>query len=80
MLLPDNANLDHLKSDAETQFRKHGLRWRDSRNAAPGIQMFVERIASFLVIVGLAGLAIGGVGVSARALLFGRQNRHHPPL
>lgn len=65
MLLAQNANLDQLKLDAENQFSTHGLRWRDSRNGAPGIQMFVERIASFLVIVGLAGLAIGGVGVSA---------------
>lgn len=65
MTLDKDANLDQLKSEAESQFSKHGLRWRDSRNGAPGIQMFVERIASFLVIVGLAGLAIGGVGVSA---------------
>ncbi len=65
MLLAQNANLDLLKSQAETQFSTHGLRWRDSRNGAPGIQLFVERIASFLVIVGLAGLAVGGVGVSA---------------
>ena len=65
MLLAENSDLDQLKSEAETQFSKHGLRWRDSRNGAPGIQLFVERIASFLVIVGLAGLAIGGVGVSA---------------
>ncbi len=65
MLLAENRNLDQLKSQAEAQFSTSGLRWRDRRNGAPGIQMFVERIASFLVIVGLAGLAIGGVGVSA---------------
>jgi putative ABC transport system permease protein len=65
MLLAQNANLDQLKSQAEDQFSTRGLRWRDSRNGAPGIQLFVERIASFLVIVGLAGLAVGGVGVSA---------------
>lgn len=65
MLLPQNADLDQLKTQAEDQFSTRGLRWRDSRNGAPGIQLFVERIASFLVIVGLAGLAVGGVGVSA---------------
>ena len=65
MLLAQNADLDQLKSQAEDMFSTRGLRWRDSRNGAPGIQLFVERIASFLVIVGLAGLAIGGVGVSA---------------
>lgn len=65
MLLAENADLDQLKVQAEEQFSTRGLRWRDSRNGAPGIQMFVERIASFLVIVGLAGLAVGGVGVSS---------------
>lgn len=74
MVLAENANLDQLKSEAETMFSTRGLRWRDSRNGAPGIQLFVERIASFLVIVGLAGLAIGGVGVSAavRSYLAGK--------
>jgi len=42
-----------------------GLRWRDSRNGAPGVTRFVERLGAFLVLVGLAGLAVGGVGVSA---------------
>jgi putative ABC transport system permease protein len=31
----------------------------------PGIEEFVDRIGSFLVLVGLAGLAVGGVGISA---------------
>ncbi|MCF6316100.1 MAG: FtsX-like permease family protein [Marinosulfonomonas sp.] len=74
MLLAQDADLDQLKSQAEDMFSTRGLRWRDSRNGAPGIQLFVERIASFLVIVGLAGLAVGGVGVSAavRAYLGGK--------
>ncbi len=74
MLLAENADLDQLKFQAEAQFSTRGLRWRDSRNGAPGIQTFVERIASFLVIVGLAGLAVGGVGVSAavRSYLSGK--------
>ena len=50
------------------------MRWADSRRAAPGVERFVERIGSFLVLVGLAGLAVGGVGVSAavRAYLEGK--------
>ena len=35
---------------------------RDRRRAAPGVETFVRRIGSFLVLVGLAGLAVGGVG------------------
>lgn len=41
------------------------MRWRDARNGAPGVAIFVERLAAFLVFVGLSGLAVGGVGVSA---------------
>lgn len=42
-----------------------GGRVQDKRNGAPGVAEFVERLGSFLVLVGLAGLAVGGVGVSA---------------
>lgn len=63
--LPANSDLSTLKKQAEGLFSNKGLRWRDSRNGAPGIQRFVSRIGAFLVIVGLAGLAVGGVGVSA---------------
>ncbi len=41
------------------------MSWSDRRRAAPGVERFVERIGAFLVLVGLAGLAVGGVGVSA---------------
>lgn len=52
----------------------NGARWRDARNGAPGVAAFIDRIGAFLVLVGLAGLAVGGVGVSAavRAYLDGK--------
>lgn len=65
LLLKPGESLPHLKRAAEAAFRQSGLRWTDKRNAAPGISEFVQRIGSFLVLVGLAGLAVGGVGVSA---------------
>ncbi|MEZ5798608.1 MAG: FtsX-like permease family protein [Paracoccaceae bacterium] len=65
MVLPPDADLQALETQAETRFRDKGVRWSDSRNAAPGIKSFVDRIGSFLVLVGLAGLAVGGVGISA---------------
>ncbi|MDJ0638987.1 MAG: drug:proton antiporter [Paracoccaceae bacterium] len=61
--LPDGADLDELEAEAEGSFT--GVRWRDRRNGAPGVQEFVDRLSSFLVLVGLAGLAVGGVGISA---------------
>ena len=41
------------------------MRWKDARNAAPGINEFVERLETFLVLVGLSGLIVGGVGIAA---------------
>ncbi len=65
MLLAENANLKALKADALGRFEGQGMRWRDRRNGAPGISEVVNRLSSFLVLVGLAGMAVGGVGVSA---------------
>ena len=63
MLLPAGADLAALEQDAMA--KTEGGRWRDRRNGAPGISVFVERLSAFLVLVGLAGLAVGGVGISA---------------
>lgn len=65
LLLPPGADLQKLEDEAKQKFRDKGLRWTDSRNAAPGVKEFVDRIGRFLVLVGLAGLAVGGVGISA---------------
>jgi len=74
MTLPQGLDLDILRAEAEAAFRESGMRWTDSRRATPGVARFVERIGSFLVLVGLAGLAVGGVGVAAavRAYLDGK--------
>jgi putative ABC transport system permease protein len=63
--LPENSNLDALSKEADEAFAQSGLRWRDARNGAPGVAQFVDRLGAFLVLVGLSGLAVGGVGVSA---------------
>ena len=65
LLLPPGSDLDALKAEAETRYRDSGVRWRDARNGAPGISRFVDRLGRFLVLVGLSGLAVGGIGVSA---------------
>ena len=63
--LPPGTDLAELEIQANTALAGAGLRWRDSRNGAPGVAEFVDRLGAFLVLVGLAGLAVGGVGVSA---------------
>ncbi len=65
MTLPPGTDLAALEGAAKTQFADSGIRWRDARNGAPGIASFVDRLAAFLTLVGLSGLAVGGVGVSS---------------
>lgn len=74
LALREGTDLAALEEDARNRFEPTGLRWRDKRNGSPGTARFVERMGSFLVIVGLAGLAVGGIGVSAavRAYLDGK--------
>ena len=71
---PDGTDLARLRRDADTAFENSGMHWRDSRDGAPGVSTFVERLGAFLILVGLSGLAVGGVGVSAavRAYLAGK--------
>lgn len=72
--LPKGANLAALEAQTAAAFPESGLRWRDSRRASPGVEQFVNRVGSFLILVGLAGLAVGGVGVASavRAYLEGK--------
>lgn len=74
MLLPAGSDLAALQEATEAALADSGMRWSDSRRAAPGVEQFVERIGSFLILVGLAGLAVGGVGVASavRAYLDGK--------
>ena len=63
--LPPGSDLDAVQAAAETAIEGGGFRWRDRRDGAPGVAEFVDRLGNFLILVGLAGLAVGGVGVSA---------------
>ncbi len=74
LALQPGSDLEAVATSARAQFEDTGMRWRDARNGAPGVQEFVDRIGAFLVLVGLAGLAVGGVGVSSavRAYLDGK--------
>ncbi len=74
--LPPQADLPALAAEARGRFEDSGLRWTDARNGAPGVSEFVDRLGAFLILVGLSGLAVGGVGVSSavRAYLAGKTN------
>ncbi len=72
--LPVDTNLSALATEAEKALEGSGMRWSDARNGAPGVAVFVDRLGAFLILVGLSGLAVGGVGISAalRAYLAGK--------
>ncbi len=65
MLLEPQTDLSALKREAGGKIAGGAMQWRDRRDGAPGVRRFVDRMASFLTLVGLAGLIIGGVGVSS---------------
>lgn len=65
LLLPEGAAVGPLGREAVARFRDSGMQWQDARYGAPGMRRFVDRMGSFLILVGLAGLAVGGVGIGA---------------
>jgi putative ABC transport system permease protein len=73
LLARPDQSLAELRRAAQGAFDS-GARWRDRTQAEPAVARFVDRLGAFLVLVGLAGLAVGGVGVSAavRAYLEGK--------
>ncbi len=65
LALPLDTDLDAAEARLAATMPDEGYRWRDRRNGAPGVQRFVDQLSSYLVLVGLAGLAVGGVGVAS---------------
>ncbi len=60
--------------DLHERYGAAGWHIRDTRDAAPEIRNFVTRLATFLTLVGLTALLVGGVGVAnaVKAYLDGR--------
>jgi len=63
--LPQSSDLAALEAEAKSSLGTSGIEWRDARAGAPGISEFVNRLGAFLILVGLSGLAVGGVGISS---------------
>ncbi len=61
--LPPTVTPTQFRDAAKAAFPEAGWRIRDLENAAPNIQRFVDRVGSFMTIVGLTALLVGGVGV-----------------
>jgi putative ABC transport system permease protein len=66
-LPPDNATtarLDAVKTEAAKRFPAAGWEIRTRNDASPGLVSNIENFASFLTLVGLTALIVGGVGVA----------------
>ncbi len=61
--LDGGADVASWKAALTARFPDAGWRVRDVSDAAPQIQTFVERMDTFLTLVGLTALLVGGVGV-----------------
>ena len=70
LLLAPGTDLDRVRSQVLDALAGAAARWRDARDGAPGVAVFVDRLGAFLVLIGLAGLAVGGVGVAAAVRAF----------
>ncbi|MEQ8388828.1 MAG: FtsX-like permease family protein [Alphaproteobacteria bacterium] len=72
--LPDGIDPAIWADDLKTRFPDAWWRIQTSGNALPGVQFFIDRMAQFLTLVGLAALLVGGVGIAngVRAFLASR--------
>lgn len=61
--LPEDADLKAVQATLRDKLSDAGWKIRTYDNAAPSIQRMVNRLSSFLSLVGLATLLVGGVGV-----------------
>ncbi len=61
--LPAGADIEAFEAEIEAAFPDRDWRLRTHKTSAPGIRRFVEQMGTFLTLVGLTALAVGGVGV-----------------
>ena len=61
--LASEVRLEDVRAEIGETFRGSGWEMRTYDDAAPGIQRMTDRLGSFLSLVGLTALLVGGVGV-----------------
>ncbi len=74
ILLNPGLSVASVERELHREYADSGWHIRDARDAAPEIRGFVTRLATFLTLVGLTALLVGGVGVgnAVKAYLDGR--------
>ena len=76
-LPPDatDARVTQAIADVRTRLPQAGFEVRDRRNASPQIERITDRIAKFLVVMGLLAVVVGGIGVWNAVALFVERQR-----
>jgi putative ABC transport system permease protein len=64
VVLPRGGDPGRFVDEIRTTFPNTGWRFRDSRDAAPGVVQFVDSTSLFMTLVGLTSLLVGGIGVA----------------
>jgi putative ABC transport system permease protein len=74
VVLDPGLSVDEAKARLGRDFPEAGWQLRDTAEAAPGVGRFLDNMASFLTLVGLTALLVGGIGVAnaVKAYLDGR--------
>ncbi len=72
--LPQGSDVLAWIEDLKNRFPDAGWRIRDTRNGAPGLRRFIDRMRLFLTLVGLTALLVGGLGIgnAVRSFLEGK--------
>ncbi|MDA8751832.1 ABC transporter permease, partial [Planktomarina temperata] len=70
LLLEDGSDLDQAQQRFNEEWPGTGAKWKDARKASPGADRVIERMSRFLILIGLSGLVVGGIGVSAAVRAF----------
>ncbi len=63
-VLPPGADVAATVAALREAFPGTGWRIRDARDAAPGVNQFIDRTSLFMTLVGLTSLLVGGIGVA----------------
>ena len=75
LLLPAASDPQAVGKAFQLRFPDGGWSVTDRRDAGQGTRRFVERVAQMLLLVALAALAIGGLGIASAASAFAASRR-----
>ena len=75
IVLPEGADPESIGKSFQQRFTDGGWRVTDRGDAGGGTRRFVDRLGQMLLLVALAALAIGGLGMSSAAAAFAASRR-----